>query len=236
MKNKKITLCIITCFAYNLTLFGDPIITFFIRPYPVMPDRKYCESLSYSLSHPGIIAEHCVNGIMNAKLSEGIFAAYGGYLNLSDANGHISFPYKHSKKSVSIIITHNIFPIWGPGNTVLHWQLEDNAKSAMFTMSQKTDDTAKISYWDTQQAKLPDDKKIPPQAIIIIAKPHDIYMPIGVTPTTESPSLLLPDIYAKQGIDHVMDTLYMLKWRHLFSPIHYQYKTDPAHNNVQIMI
>jgi len=234
MKNKKIIFIILACFLYNFTLWSDAIITLFIKQYPIMPNSNYCQDLSHSLKHPGTIAEHCLYGLMDSTLQAGIFATYAGYLNVSNVQGQLSFPYKHSKKAVNMLITPHITPILMAGNTVHHWELEDANLAALFTIEQKNDDVAKLTYWDIEQIALPTDKKIPTQTIIIIANPHEIYVPIGASPVIESASLLLPDIYVKKGINHVADSLYVLNLKHLFSPVHYQYKADPSRNTILI--
>lgn len=234
MKNKKNIFYIVTCFLYNFTLWSDPIVTFFIRPYPVMPNRSYCQRISLNLKHPGVIAEHCLYGIIDPKLSSGILATYGGFLTVSDAHGQISFPYKHTKKTVTLLITPQITPVLMIGNTVHHLEVEDTKLATMFLIEQKQDEATSLPYWETQSIPLPENKQISTQAIIIIANPHDMYVPIGATPTTEGASLVLPDMYAKEGINHVSEALYMLNLKHLFGPVRYQYKAGPARNALLI--
>jgi len=235
MKNKKILLCMITYFLYNLTLFGDAVITFYFKPYPIMPNSDYCKEVVHALSQPGVLAEHCLNGILDRKSIIGVFATYGGFLNISNTLGQISFPYKHTQKAVSILITPHIVPIMMVGNTVHHWEIEPESPAAMFSIEQKNDAMDGTTYWETQQIDIPDTKKIPVQTIIIIAKPKHIYVPLGATPTAPNPSLILPPIYVKKGINHVADGLYLLNLKHLFSPVNYTSKTDAPHFVTQVI-
>ncbi|MCX5922505.1 MAG: hypothetical protein NTX86_04215 [Candidatus Dependentiae bacterium] len=224
MKNKNILLLILPCFFYNFTLFGDATIVFYLRPYPTMLDDTYCQEIK----RPGVLAEQCLNGIIDKKLVVGVFATYGGYLNVSDQYGQLSFPYKHSQKSVDILITPKITPIMMAGNTVHHWELEDNVPATMYHLEQQLDDQTKVTVWETKPAELPKNKKIPVQTIIIIAKPVHMYVPVGTTIAQEGANILLPDIFVKKGINHTAQSLYLLNLKHLFEPIRYIYKQNPT--------
>ena len=52
MKNKKILIYIITCFAYNLTLFSDPAIILSLHPYPQIPNAEYCQKVLHRIKSP----------------------------------------------------------------------------------------------------------------------------------------------------------------------------------------
>jgi hypothetical protein len=225
--NYKKLLIIIACFLYIKNLKADAIISLFLRPYPIIPETSFCQEVAHALKKPGKLAEYCVFGILDEKDVAGIFATYGGYLDVSDSLGHLVFPYKHPKPVIQLLVTHRITPIMIIENTVDHWEIEKDTPAAMYSIERKQDENTKLFYWDTQPASLPDKSNILPETMIIIAQPHYVYVPIGVSLTQESPHLVLPEIYIKRGINSLSDALYMLNLAFLFEPIHFIYKKEP---------
>lgn len=228
MNYLKKTLCIISwCLVSTQMLHPEAIMTLFLRPYPSFPHAKYCKEISNSLKSPGALANYCIFGILDKRLIDGVFATYGGYLNVSDELGQLSFPYKGAKPIIKLLITNRLAPILMAGNTVHHWELEEKSQATMFTMERKQDEATQLYYWEVKPAKLPEDHIVPLNALVIIAKPHHIFVPAGITPTQESPHMILPDIYIKKGLNLLSHSFYMLNLRHLFGPIYYDYKNEP---------
>ena len=207
-------------------MWGSPIITFDFKPYPIMPDDSYCHTLTKNLKELGKISQQCVFGILDKHLPTGIFVTYSGYLNVSDAMGDISFPYKQTKPNINILITPKIEPVIMAGNTVSYWILSENSPAIMFRFSIQKDALTNITYWEAKPELLPKDNKIPLDTITILAKPHHIYIPIGITPMRESANIVLPSIYVKKGLNNLSQALYALNLKHLFGPVRYLNKTD----------
>lgn len=217
----------IACFFIKLMVWPDPVITFYLKPYPIIPGNDYCHEVTKNLKQVGKISQQCIFGIMDKRLPVGIFATYGGYLNVSDSIGELSFPYKQTKPMVNLLITAKIIPIMMAGNTVHHWEIDENTPATMFRFEIKKDALTNLSYWQVQPALLPTNNSIPLETIIILAKPHHIYVPIGITPTQETANLVLPDIFVKKGLNNVAQSLYALNLKHLFGPVRFLNKTDP---------
>src|SRR5579862_4552201 len=197
---KSIFISIIACLSIQHTCFGDEIITLFLSPYPVTSENETGQTMSDTLKNPGKIAHHSLHGVLQKNIISGIFATYGGYLTTSDNNGMLSFPRKHENPTINILITQQITPSVMTENTLHHWELEAGVPAKMYTATRQQDTVADLFYWDVQEAPLPEDNRIPLDAIIIFAKPKHIYVPIGITPTKNKPNLILPDIFVKKGI------------------------------------
>lgn len=221
------SICSIACFLINIMMWTDPIIIFNFKPYPLLPNDTYCHTITKSLKELGKISQQCVFGILDKHLPTGIFVTYGGYLNVSDAMGDISFPFKQTKPTINILITPRIEPVMMAGNTVHHWIFDQNTPATMFKFTMQKDVPTNITYWDAQPALLPKDNKIGLDTIIILAKPHHIYIPSGITPTKETANLVLPDIYVKKGLNNISQALYALNLKHLFGTVRYINKAEP---------
>lgn len=200
----------------------DPIINFFYRRYPY--SQSDAANTSKNLKKPGKIAHHITRNMMNDEPIVGIVSTYGGYVQVSNNVGQTTFPRKHSKSMVYVLVTTKITPIVMFANTIHHFALEAGVPANMYSIERKIDINTNIYFWEVQQVPLPQDNNIPREAIVIITKPNYIYIPTGITLTQNSPDLMLPDIYVKKGIDPVYGALYMLNINHFFRPIPTWYK------------
>lgn len=203
---------------------ADRILAFFFEPYPV--DTEHAQNLSNKLPKPGHVAKNILHGYTRYSPVAGIFSTYAGYLASSDVYGYTAFPKKQVQPTVTIVVTERITPIFMLANTVHHWQLEPPFDAACYKMEQKTDETTQMLYWNSQEIPNPTDNVIPADALIIIADPKNIYVPIGITLAQDTPNLLLPNIYVKKGIKTSKDALYMLNLTYLFGPVKTLYKKD----------
>lgn len=218
----------ITLFLYLPSARAESILSFFFVPYPTAFPLEHAQEISSKLAKPGFIAKHTVYNQHNPTPVAGIFSTYAGYINVSDTNGQTEFPLMHFKfPGVTLIITTKLTPIIMGGNTISHWELEEGTPATLFTVEKKQDDKTKLFYWNTIEKIYPENRRIPLDSLIIIARPPDIYVPIGATLARRSPHLLLPDLYVKKGIKLVGNTLYMLNLNHFFGPIHYYYQKHP---------
>lgn len=218
------SICSIAFFFINFMVWGDPVVTFTLKPYPMIPSSKYCHDVIKEL---GKMSHACTYGVFNKYLSVGIFVTYGGYLTISDSLGEISFPYKQTKPVIDLLITSKIIPIMMAGNTVHHWVLDEETPAAMFRFEIQKDTLTKLPYWEAQPLPKPKNNIIPLQTIIILAHPKHIYVPIGSTPMQESANIILPDIYVKKGLNNASQALYTLNIKHLFGSVQFLNKTEP---------
>jgi hypothetical protein len=200
-------------------LHADALVCLFLRPYPVAPDETFCKEMTEILSRPGKVAEYCLYGPRNAELVNGIFATYGGFLTISDETGFMAFPRRHTKKSINILITPQITPMFMAGNTLHHWFIEPDTETAFYTLTETIDQKTNQALWDTKKAELPENGRIPLETIVILLKPRFIYVPEGVSLTTESSNLVLPDIYVKQDVNKPAHALKMLRVTNFFGPL-----------------
>jgi hypothetical protein len=201
---------------------ASPAITLFFRLQPLSDAEK----ISQKLREPGKLAKYKVKGMQSSQV-EGILATYGGYVTASDYNGEISFPRKHQKTGVDILITSEVVPVPLFENTILHWNRVQGVPAKVYSCEQRYDDKKGQHYWETQEIPLTDDLIIPLSTVIIIAKPKNVTMNVGNTPTNESTNLVLPDVYVKKGINIIKNSSYMLTIRHLFKPVETKENREP---------
>lgn len=223
MKYTKFLPLIVAVFCHNQSLFADTVITFFLEPYPAT--LKPCKP---SKGKPAMPQRLCLSRALDPNIVNGIIATYGGYVNVSDELGQISFPFKQVTPAIKLLITPEITPVLMGGNTVHHWTLDKNTPTAMYAIEKKQDEVTQLYYWDTQSIELPTNRAIPKETVILLAQPNDIYVATGITPSTDNPHLILPAIYVKKEIDAVEHSLFMLNLIHLFGPVDNVYDKKEA--------
>ena len=102
-----------------------------------------------------------------------------------------------------------------------------NLPATAYACEQKYNEKTSEYYWQTIEVPLTDEMMIPLTAIIIIAKPKNITMKTGTTPTIASANLVLPDLYVNKGINKVENSAYILTLRYLFKPIQTEENREP---------
>lgn len=214
------------------SILADPILTFFFRNYP---EVGLAQRTLEKLHRPHGIAKQHLQALMNPNPIGGIFTTYFGFLDASSKNGQIRFPRKKSNASFQLVITNKITPISMFKTTISHWELEPGTPAAVYNLELKEDENTKLSFWQMEAAPTPENNRLDAtRSIVIIAKPHNIFVPTGVTLTKPSANLLLPDIYVKKGINSIRNSLYMLNLGLFFRPIDLLYKKEKTKYEVLI--
>ena len=196
-------------------------INMFIKEYPSEDTHK-----TFPLIAHDFLPKQLIRSTFYQPVNCGIYGLYNGYIARSDDYGLISFPRDTSKESFTLIITNQLKPTFLIGNTVKDWRLTDPQQTALFRIRREKDPETKLYYWKVLKMNLPQSHKVPLFSIIIIAKPKNIYVPLGVTPTTKLSNLVLPPIYAKRGLDRINNALFVLNVKQFFSPIKKETKTS----------
>lgn len=212
-------------FAPIEKIYADHLISFFLRPYPVIDQKAASKKIANKLHRPGKIISNHTKRIIPPKLS-GIFATYGGFLTTSNLDGEISFPLKHENPGVYVLVTEKITPIVMSANTLHHWELIEDTPSKFYLFERRYDPTTQVYYWDVSAQPLPKNNIIPLETMVLFANPKYVFIPLGITPVAPDPNLLLPDIYIKNGLNIALDSLYVLNLSHYFGPIFFLYQKD----------
>lgn len=187
------------------------------------------ESLPLTNATPGKISKKHIREkmkkILTPKLS-GFLAIYGGYIDISDPDGLISFPLRHATPKIYIAITEEIKLIKVKENTISHREFisQDKDKTKLYSFEQKEDidpknPTSKTLYWHVQEIQIPADNKINPLTLVIFSKPSNIYIATGDFITNESSHLILPEIYVIQNTNLERIIFQTLDIRKHFEPI-----------------
>jgi len=225
----------IACFICCHQLSADAVITAFFREFPTAPSTEHAEyTLKKSLGNTKKLARTQLEGVVCRNLLAGIWGTYAGFLELSNADGQLTFPRKHPEDTLSVIITPKITPIIMFEQTIHHWELAPDAPMALYRYKRKQDDETHRFYWQVTAIEKPANNIIPLDALVLLAKPSHIYVPEGITLTHETPSLLLPPLYVKRGFNLASNTLYLLNINHLFSHARSEHKKEALRLTTQI--
>lgn len=182
------------------------ILTLFIEPYPSITES-----------------------IAKNKFTTNLYFTYYGNSSISDSNGQVVFPVKTPDAKFFILVSNDIQPIPMIFCTINHLEVEKGSFYTFFSVQRMYDEETRLYFWSIEQLKIPEDLIIPINTIIIHADPQTIYIPTGITPTSNSPQLLLPTIYRKSkeikimGLTvhsiHAKNALQFLELTQYFSPI-----------------
>jgi hypothetical protein len=216
---------ILALFLHNPSIRAEQLIVEFLKPYPVIASQENGKKLADKLDKPGKPSTFRTKRMFEPSMA-GIFATYGGFLDISDSLGEISFPRKHSKPFIYLVITQKMTPIVMGGNTIHHWELEEDEAVEVYKFEQQYDEEFHTHYWLVTQEPIPANNIIPLESIAIFADPKYVYVPLGITPFKESPHLILPQIYIKPGLDLTAQAFYVLNITHYFGSIIPEYKKD----------
>lgn len=207
--------------------FGN--LTMFIRPFPLKKEAIIddSEKLIEHIKTPGKLSGKTIKRkLLATQSNEGIFGTYLGYLALTDFNGQLTFPRKTQKPSFKLIITSRITPIFMIGNTIHHWEFDPRAKTSVYQIERKQDPATQLWFWQTTKGSVPENNIVPLDAIVLFAKPKHVLVPEGITMTTNNPQLLLPDIYAKKGLNITARALWVLTMKQFFGPLRTLFKKE----------
>lgn len=237
--------CSIACFGLNQNLWGESQkrhqITFFAREYPIfVKEATNIDKKKDKLTKPSYVQMQKIKQLLDPNITNGIFASYYGYLTLSAPDGQISFPSQvvwDDKKApvVTMMITNRVTPMMMNSATIDHWEIEEKTPAAFYKFERTKDTNSDVYFWQVTQEKIPEDLRIPPDSILIFAKPDTIYVPTGIVLAENSPNLHLPDIYVKPEINKISNALYVLYLKHFFGQIRRSIKLEKTPHRAVIL-
>ena len=218
-------LFILALFLHNPSIRAEQLIVEFLKPYPAIVIPGNTQQVVDKLHKPGKTNNYHAKRLFAPSMA-GIFATYAGFLDISDSLGEIAFPRKHTKPFIYLVITPHMVPIVQSGNTINHWELDEDDPVEIYKFEQLYDEEFHTHYWLATQEPIPANNIIPLESIAIFTDPKYVYVPLGITPFRESPHLILPQIYIKPGFDLTAEALYVLNITQYFGSVISEYKKD----------
>lgn len=189
------------------------VLTFFFQKYPTWkPEVK--STLNKGLN------------LFNTDFAKGIFVTYFGYKTASDLNGQIVFPLKHQKPNFSLLVCQDPTPVFMLQNTISHWEVELGTKAIFYNVERQQDEKTELYFWSVEEKKIPKDRVIPLDTIIIHAHPDGIDVPTGISITSKNDQLVLPFVYVKPTVQTTKDALAFLQVSDFFGPIDRVFKVN----------
>jgi len=146
------------------------------------------------------------------NLIQGIYVLYRGLATTSDFNGQISFPQRFPTGTFTVIITDGIYPVFLFGNTVHHLEIAEDHPLEVYQY------TLEKPLWKISKQSLPD-RHIPPDALIIFAKPDQVKLLETDLPLEQGPNIFLPPVYVTDKITLSENALQFLKISKFFTPV-----------------
>lgn len=176
-----------------------------------------------------------LKNVLRPELS-GFMAIYGGYSDISDPDGIISFPLRHASPKLYIALTSEIKLIEVKGKTFSHGEYitDPNVETELYSYEKKQDNKKQL-YWEVRKISLPPDKKINPITIVIFSKPKNIFIKTGNIMATETKQLIAPEIYVVGNDNKESLLLKLLDIKNYFEPVMVQ-KKKASENTLQKII
>ena len=160
--------------------------------------------------------------------TRGIYGSYFGYLCSSNTAGQIIFPRKHNDSAFKLVIAEKIEPLFMLENTINTWSIPEKIDYAYYGIERKKDEKTNLYFWDVQKEELPKDRALPLNVITLLAKPEELYVPLGITVTTNTGQITLPTIFVKSTIQLANNALSIVPIRQFFESINRSSKTQGA--------
>jgi len=220
MKKRLRMFCIIAFLCYiSNHINASHVISLFLRPYPSVITPQKIARNAEKIKQPARLAYYSIKSLMHDPRTSGIFAAYRGYLTVSNYNGQILFPNKETKPIVQLLFTTRLTPIVMIGSTIHHWKLEEGTPAQLYKCERKQDEETENFYWETEEVSLPESLSIPAGTVWIVAAPQKVYVPLGISLTDKTQNFILPAVYVKKDIMKLKNALYILNIKHFFLPV-----------------
>ncbi len=228
MKNIFFILCILPFLAparliqsqeekeFRIQRSSPYIITLTLANHIASPFKK--EHAPYAAS----AAEKILGALLTQAIQPfpaGLYATYYGFSSYLNANSQIIFPRKSNSDTVLLIVTKQIYPIITRGRTVNYFIRRPELDAAFYEFKRIKDSKTDKYFWQTQEIKAPKSAQIPVDAIILHAKPNELYIPEGISKTIGGEHLILPIIYPTKELARSYGSLNFLKIKKYFSPV-----------------
>jgi hypothetical protein len=189
------------------------------------------------LTHPKrevlISAQNTLKDYKELPLS-GFACIYGGYMDMSDLDGLISFPLRHTMPKVYVVVTPRVELVNIKENTFSHRKFVPNTPAVIYACERKADAKNNL-YWQVTIEKIPANMMINPLALVIISQPHNIYINQGDFMCTDGGQMVLPPFYVVGRNDNETAVSYILSIKRFFEPITKEWKKATESTTQQII-
>jgi hypothetical protein len=204
---------ILTLFFICPKLFCVPIIQLSLIPNNQVYKNRIVEKLESKQNDPLV-----------KPIEAGYIVTYGGFVDVSDFDGLVSFPRKQADRTIHLLVTPEATPISMFHNTLSHWKLIPSMPSRFYKIEQVQDEATKKNVWKTTEIAVPTDNIIPLDTVILFTHPDCANPLLEEKDALNNENLLIPPIEVSCGVDNEKNAIVFLKIRHFFS------ETSPAFN------
>lgn len=202
------------------------LLTLYLSPTIASPIENFEQRTIPGLTDTEKLIKAMLKTNLRHRPRRGIFVTYLGFVNTLNTNNFAAFPLKHANNEVMVIVVKRMYPIITQGQTVERFIRKKNEPAAYYLMKRIKDKTTADTYWETTRIETPKDLTIPPHAVVICAKPNEIFIPEGVSTAIPGPHLFLPEIfptpYLKRGME--TDVMSFVKISPYFEPVRFAHR------------
>lgn len=202
---------------------SSPVISVVIERTTEPVEQSAQDFLSQA-GQPGYINYIELKNKLRRKTVDSIYATYMGWCTMTDMHGRITFPRRHDKNEITLIVTRTLVPVLIDDNLVHHFVSGEPVAYYRLEIAEKAN---KEKYWKITKLPTPDDYTVPLYALVIIAKPEQVVISDRFAPVIRGADLILPTLYAKPALTPAMNALHFLKVNRYFSPVEFAERFAP---------
>lgn len=197
------------------------VLTFFVeRELAPLHQKEPLEKtrILKKVSDPYELNRILVKGHIRKRTVEGLVATYFGWWTYSDYHGQVVFPLHHEQPKLLVVITPKISPILTHDHMVEGFFIPPDVTYDVYNFERTIRKNS--AEWTIKKSSLPAQKKVPLNALVILAKPEDIPIHEGSFPGIKSGTdFVLPPLTIAHDTKLVMDALHSLTLNRYFSPV-----------------
>lgn len=135
---------------------------------------------------------------LQPKLS-GFTFLYGGYTDISDPDGLVSFPLRHSGDELTVAISPSVELVKLAGNTIAYTTFKNKTKRYLFTKKvtkekkEDSDEEIETHYWEVKEEPIQKEERIDAsKTLVILTDSSNIAILPGNYLSTKSAQYILP--------------------------------------------
>lgn len=172
--------------------------------------------------------------LLTPKLSN-VAAVYAGYRDISNPDGKIMLPLRHTAQKLYIAITPLLNLVGAKGNSIAHREYASD-DVVIYECTKQQDPKSQVSFWQVKHVSMPSNRIVNPLTVVLLSKPENIIMREGDFPMAESSGhLIMPPLYVISNSEQEELLLRSLSIGNYFEPV-MEHRQKVGDVSVQIAI
>ena len=191
---------------------------------PVISTKAIDKIEKFGTLSPDKFAKKMLKGLVPSTVvpssPSGIMMIYGGYVSYTDFNGLVNFPLRHEGKQIDIVFTPSIdlqrlykdtySGIFISQKSISELKFAASILPEKYSFTQKPLEEKNpgaslekksepsgivMGNWAVSKSTVGMDTLLPPESVIVLVNPKNVFVPLGNATAMVQPHTVLPDMY-----------------------------------------